>query len=366
MNFDRASGIADAVLMEGYALFPYRASALKNRFRWTFGVLAPRAWSEAGGSESWWIEAQLLVAGTPARIAGRLRFFQIEKREGWDDGTLRVVDFDATARETTFAFGSLAGQIAIRRVAVSASPALTKLVIRVENLTRWHDPIAGRDAVLAAALASTHLLIGVEGGELLSLADPPAWARVHAAACTSVGTYPVLIGTAPATLTLSAPFYMQDDPRIAPESAGDTCDGSEIDELLMLCTRSLTDDEKREARATDHRTAEIIERADSLSDARLARMHGASRAVAAGEMVPIGVSTEPRLEPGTKVRVHPVGRTDAQDLLYAEHVATVREVREDIDGTTFYAVTIDDDPAAELHAWYGRYQYYRRVELEVL
>jgi hypothetical protein len=38
-DFETAAKIADAVMYEGYILYPYRASAMKNRFRWQFGVL---------------------------------------------------------------------------------------------------------------------------------------------------------------------------------------------------------------------------------------------------------------------------------------------------------------------------------------
>jgi hypothetical protein len=38
----------------------------------------------------------------------------------------------------------------------------------------------------------------------------------------------------------------------------------------------------------------------------------------------------------------------------------------DVDGGTHVAVTIDDDPAAELHDWYGRYFYFRPEEVEPL
>ena len=70
---------------------------------------------------------------------------------------------------------------------------------------------------------------------------------------------------------------------------------------------------------------------------------------------------------GAKVRLRPpTRRTDAQDLLYVGHVATVAAIRHDVDGSTFLALTIDDDPAAELHDWYGRYHYYRIDEVDVL
>jgi hypothetical protein len=40
---DRARLVADAVLYEGYLLWPYRRSALKNQQRWTFGGVYPEA-----------------------------------------------------------------------------------------------------------------------------------------------------------------------------------------------------------------------------------------------------------------------------------------------------------------------------------
>ena len=46
-RFATARKVADAVIYEGYVLYPYRASAQKNQVRWQFGVLAPRPFSEA-------------------------------------------------------------------------------------------------------------------------------------------------------------------------------------------------------------------------------------------------------------------------------------------------------------------------------
>src|SRR5262249_18504981 len=160
-----------------------------------------------------------------------------------------------------------------------------------------------------------HLVIGADGGALVSAIDPPTWAA-HAS-CTSVRSYPVLVGR---DVLLAAPFILYDDPRLAPESAGDLCDATEIDELLMLRTRALTDDEKRHARAPDPRSAQIIDRADAPAADALARMHGAPRDLLDGEMVP-------RAGIGSKVVLRtPTRRTDAQDLLYAGHIATIVDI----------------------------------------
>jgi hypothetical protein len=385
VSFERALAIADAVLMEGYALYPYRASAPKNRFRWTLGVVAPRAWASAGGCEPCWLETQFLVAGTPGAVSGRLRFFQIERchrddASTWDEGIVRTVDFAIADGRSCLPFtfdgaraqGALevrerrgvVGQLVLARDVVDADRRLSRITLRVENRTPWSEPAATRERAMIASFASTQLLVGVQDGSLLSMLDPPDWARAEALRCKHTGIYPVLVGPPGSDdLLLAAPFIMYDHPQLAPESAGDLCDATEIDELLTLRTRLLTDDEKREARATDPRTAAILDRADTLPDACLGRMHGAVRDLVAGEMVPIRES--PR--PGEKVRLlAPRRRTDAQDLLYAGQIATVVEVREDIDGTSFVGVTIDGDPAAELHRWYGRCHYYRMDEVEML
>ncbi|MBX3162694.1 MAG: hypothetical protein KF773_42425 [Deltaproteobacteria bacterium] len=366
MSFERAKGLADAVLMEGYALYPYRASATKNRYRWTFGVVAPRAWSEADGCEPWWLETQFLVAGTGARVAGRLRFFQIARVQRdagpWDEGVLRTVDFPVVPGRVLFAFDGLAGELTLARTA--AGDGLERVSVRIENHTRFDRPGAPRDEALVAAFASVQLLASVDGGAFVSATDP------RAAACAHRGLYPALVGPPGRDdLLLASPLIMQDHAQLAPESAGDLCDATEIDEILLLRTRLLTDDEKREARATDPRAAAIVDRADALSEAALARMHGAARDVVAGEMVPAhgAPSMDVNVGVGAKVRLlAPARRTDAQDLLYAGRVATVVEIRHDVDGTTFLGVTVDGDPAAELHRWYGRCHLYRLDEVEVL
>ena len=60
---DAVEKVADAVLYEGYLLYPYRRSALKNQQRWTFGGVYPRAYSEASGDDPWIMQTQCLVVG---------------------------------------------------------------------------------------------------------------------------------------------------------------------------------------------------------------------------------------------------------------------------------------------------------------
>jgi hypothetical protein len=69
---------------------------------------------------------------------------------------------------------------------------------------------------------------------------------------------------------------------------------------------------------------------------------------------------------GSLVRVHPARRADAQDLFFAGQVARVTGVLADVDGGVHVALVLVDDPAADLHDWYGRYFYFAPDELEPL
>src|SRR6185295_10341293 len=102
LMFDDVRAVADAVLFEGYALYPYRASAPKNQMRWQFGVVAPRGWSEGGRyNDRWWQETQCLIepagAGSAPRLTGQCRFLQLRRRDGdaaspaWDEGDVQEV-----------------------------------------------------------------------------------------------------------------------------------------------------------------------------------------------------------------------------------------------------------------------------------
>jgi hypothetical protein len=82
MNPVRVEKIAEAVLYEGYMLYPYRASAVKNQQRWNFGVLCPRSYSESqNGTEAWSMQTEcLLQADSSARLNVKVRFLQIVNR----------------------------------------------------------------------------------------------------------------------------------------------------------------------------------------------------------------------------------------------------------------------------------------------
>ena len=405
MIFDDARAIADAVLFEGYALYPYRPSSPKNQLRFQFGVLAPRAWSKAGspGSrDAWWLQAQTLLEAQAhsGHILGRLRFLQLRRpeRAGWDEGHLREIDFelpfagDAGARtqiEVAIADGDavagdprwpLTGAVhaTAARLSTDGARHLWQVTVRVENLTSGIGVEAARNDALRGAFVGTHLLLATREGDFVSLTDPPAWAAAAAAQCHNVGTYPALAGPpGRRDLVVCAPVILGDHPAIAPESPQDLFDATEIDEILTLRVLTLTDGEKAEMRAAEPRLAALLDRVERLGPEGMARLHGVNRdwrvaAPANDASAPAELPPPTRIRvrgqwvsAGSRVRLRPgARRTDAQDMFLAGMSATVATVMRDVEDQDCLAVTLDDDPAAELFRWRQRYHYFYPDEVE--
>jgi len=182
--------------------------------------------------------------------------------------------------------GSVVGVIVRHQKAIAGSVELTaeqaaaglyKLTVRTLNLTPFADS-ADREQAVLQAFISTHTLLSVQSGEFVSLLEPPPSLAALAATCNNVGTWPVLVGTdGERTLMLSSPIILYDYPQIAPESAGDLFDGTEIDEILTLRILTLTEEEKQEARASDERARALLDRTETLTPEMLMKLHGALR-----------------------------------------------------------------------------------------
>ncbi|MDQ4094358.1 MAG: hypothetical protein M3143_13520 [Actinomycetota bacterium] len=421
---DIAREIANAVLYEGYLLYPYRASSRKNQVRWQWGVLVPPAYAAAGHGEHATSHSDLLLEpGTDPVLHLRLRFLQLQHRSGGDgpvpefdeaveheiDSVLAVSELLDTEQvvavtvpggtETTDGVTRqrwpLEGEVRLSARRLEGPYGLLQLAVEVVNTAQWVDPEAGRHLALRHSLIAAHTVLAVTDGEFISLIDPPQWAKPAVEACRNERTWPVMIGEAGRRdVVLISPIILYDYPTIAPESPGDLFDGTEIDEILTLRTMTLTDEEKAEARATDDRVRKLMDRVDSMPPEMLDKLHGAIRylgetpgtrkepdsietittpgtpwwdpaadasvdpdtdsVVIAG--VPIAKGSRVVLNPGFR-------RTDAQDMFLAGRTATVAAVLLDVDGNTHVAVTIDDDPGAEISALHGRYRYFAPEEL---
>jgi hypothetical protein len=82
VNAKLVEEIANAVLYEGYMLYPYRPSSVKNRQRWNFGVVYPQPYCEnQRGADNWFMQTQCLVQASEfAELRIKVRFLQAVAR----------------------------------------------------------------------------------------------------------------------------------------------------------------------------------------------------------------------------------------------------------------------------------------------
>ena len=314
---DEAARVADAVLFEGYLLYPYRASAQKNRLRWQFGVLTPAGFpGEPDRSRT-----EVLLERRPGAVLQvRLRFLHLrsrtvhdadglpvdelgdgdDRRFPWEEGVPREIDAsvgldEPGAHTVTFTVPDEhtvepvdGGHVERRclplagRIVVSADPLpgpydVLRLRVDVVNDSVCPDG-ASREVALRTSLITSHTLLAVSAGAFLSATDPAEWALPATRELDNRHTWPVLAGPRERSdLLLSSPIILADHPQLAPESPTNLFDGTEIDEILSLRTLVLTDDEKAEARATDPRAAAVVDAVDAMPPEIWELLHGAIR-----------------------------------------------------------------------------------------
>jgi len=292
----------------------------------------------------------------------------------------------------------LNGEVRVSAQRLEGPYGVLQLGIEVINTAQWEDSEAERHLALRHSLIAAHTVLAVTDGEFISLLDPPEWAKLAVQTCRNERIWPVMIGEAGRRdVLLISPIILYDYPKIAPESPGELFDGTEIDEILTLRTMTLTDEEKAEARATDPRARKLMDRVDSMPPEMLDKLHGAIRYLGEtpatrSEPDPIETITTPGTpwwDPGADSSVDPETdsvtiagvevakgsqvllmpgsrRADAQDMFLEGLTATVAAVLLDVDGNTHVAVTIDDDPGAEISAQHGRFRYFAPDELKPL
>jgi hypothetical protein len=360
---ESARAVADAVLYEGFLLYPYSKSALKNQMPFQFGVVMPQGYADA--SEPSFLRSQFVVCGG-SRVDGLLRFLHAA-----DEPVEREIAFtfslDLPRTEIPFVIEDLRGELCVH---VEPAQDVRVVTLTVRNKTCALGAAARNDA-LCRAFISTHALLEVEGGAFASLLDPPDIAKPAALHCVNERAFPVLAGaegdgSQTSTILLVSPIILYDFPRIAQASRARTFDGTEIDELLMLSVASLTDREKEEARAAHPYVRELVERADLLDSQTQQTLHGeltGGAPKAGDERVTIAGVT---IGPGSHVRVHPKGRADVWDAIVNGMTARVNAVHTDFEGKRYIGVVFDADPAGDMHEWYGRSFFYGADEVEPL
>jgi hypothetical protein len=354
--------IARAVLYEGYVLYPYRRSSLKNARRWTFGILYPEAAVEGGSDRASFQTECLLIGPETARLSVLLRFLHLVGAGA--EAIEREVSIETAVgeeRREAFDFHGpdlepVGGEIAIRTAA--AAPGALKITVTVRNTAEFS--VSDR---LLQSLASAHVVLAVEGGEFVSMTDPPQWLSEAASQCVNAGVWPVLIGEPGSRDTvLASPIVLPDYPQVAPESTGDLYDATEIEEILTLRVLTLTDEEKAEVRTSEDRARAILERAEALPAEHLMRLHGTIRGLvpaasepwsawdswansAPVEAIHVGGA---ELRAGARVVLRPRRRADIFDSALDGRIAVIEAIEQDFESNIQLAVVLEDDPGRDL------------------
>jgi hypothetical protein len=338
-----ARTVADAVLYEGYVLYPYRASSRKNQVRFQWGVLTPRSYSEAEGSERWSARTECLLnlgdRGLPV-LRIRVRCLQTQRRRvearltggslaspgvtfgpvdalevdgtshvEWDEAVDHTVDLPplviplggtavgglpihleggAQTEPVHASDGTLSGRLVRKRLAIDG-------MVRVATA-----PAAGGSPYVKVAVTVENTTPWSDNSIRRADVVAQSLVAVHTMLAVDGATFVSLLdppdnaaeaasacrsdGTYPVLIgaddvVLSSPIILYDHPEVADQSPGDLYDSLEIDEILALRVMTLTDEEKAEARGTDARAAAIIDRCDSLSPEAMGRLHGQMRPV---------------------------------------------------------------------------------------
>lgn len=312
MNLEHVEQIAKAVLYEGYMLYPYRPSSVKNQQRFNFGVAYPELYTRSSPDEACSMQSECLVRGDGnALVEARLRFLQLQVQgkaaptvgertpgDRWQQAVERDIPFAPSTLDSLctrpafqcFQFPSqtthrddieLRQEIVEGILEVSAEKVgdfLYKVSFRARNTTPRST--SHRDAALMHSLVSTHMIFGVSGGEFISLLESPDGLQMYVERCKNSGLWPILVGEPGRRDTmLASPIILYDYPQIAPESAGDLFDGTEIDEILSLRIMTLTDEEKNEIRHSDERARLILERTESMPVEQFMKLHGTARSL---------------------------------------------------------------------------------------
>jgi hypothetical protein len=443
MNRELVDRIVDAVLYEGYILYPYRASSKKNqRERFTFGRIYPEDYAFAQeGREPSLMQTECLVRDEsrdavayieirflhpmarevgvldapidelaenqePAmtrvpefRLDGKLyqtwheaaerRIVIPSEAEGSGDLSFTVSPRDPSTSlgmtlrlERAFNFGAsrilepirdeqkkitavfIRRQEELRgRVEIMSEPVdelVTKVTIRILNQTPVPAAeLADQEKIIMRTFASAHIIIWAQGGECISLLDPPGEYVEAAKACKNIGCWPVLVGDESKherDAMLSSPIILYDYPKIAPESAGNLFDGTEIDEILTLRIQTMTDEEKAEMRDVDEHARRILERTELMPEDHLLQMHGTMRSKPPStedffnpkERRQTVTVDGVELNAGDRVRIRPKRRADAFDMMLNGKIAIIEAIEEDVQNEVHLALVLEDDPGREL------------------
>ena len=323
------------LLYEGYALYPYHRSAIKNQKPVPFGVIFPQLYSTYNPHAHSLMQTQCIISGNKnINLKITVRFLHLVKtglfensadqdintsdhlpladivvdgksyHAGWQtiertlssgilladqliqNGKDMIIEFDSMTEsrnldnqngesiaKQVYATTSIRGNVHINTVPIAGRENAFRITLTVTNATPVDNPMKiSRDEVLSQSFLSTHALLETTNAKFISHQDPGEdWAPLIKA-CDNRNTWPILIDDEDTTL-LSSPIILSDHPQINPLSHGDLFDGTEIEEALLLHVSVLSDEEKQRISLGDEKLKAMLTKVSQVTPEELLRFH---------------------------------------------------------------------------------------------
>ncbi len=295
---DVAEELAQSLLYEGYALYPYTPEATKNATPTPFGIAYPAAYAARQPAAFDHVQVEVVVrCGDDAEIEAAALFLQAagprhqagERREELPPTRLGSLLDEPLERSFVHESGAAEGAVtgestqadvlsgAVLLSAERVGVGLARLRMRVENRTPLPAEEADsmeRAGALRRSLLSCHAMLGVGvGGRFVSPLENEGDAGAAVQACENVNTWPVLASPDDEAV-LGAAYMLPDHPQVAPQSRGNLFDNTEIEEALLLHVHTLSDAERAAISQGDPAVREMVERAAATTPEEIFALHG--------------------------------------------------------------------------------------------
>ncbi len=309
------------VIYEGYSIFPYHRSAVKNQKPIPFGVIYPEKYHINDPHAPSLMRTECIVVGAKGTAINiTVRFLHLittqscepnEKSDnstfgnGWQTIERRIhsedlllaelvhknkilpIAFDKIDEKESWdkekagvkskqinSVSEIKGEIILDAFPVENKTGIYRLRVTVKNNTSVENSgTISRDEALRQSFLSTNTILKITNGELISCQNPPEDFKDIIAKCESIGTWPILIDESHTTM-LSSPMILYDYPKINPQSQGDLFDSLEIEEMLILHLSAMSDEEKEKIAETDAKIRAMLDKARQVTPAELLNLHG--------------------------------------------------------------------------------------------
>jgi hypothetical protein len=215
--------LTHGLLYEGYTLYPYKTTTLKNKIPIPFGVLYPKNYCQYNKYVNSEMQTECItLANDLAELIVQIKFLQISyDNKGWtaiehevSSEKISIKNLPGNKNIIPFQFHLIEGTATIQAAEIRDIKNAYLLSVIISNTT----PVKKtgnitEDEILKYALVSTHTILKISDGEFVSLQKPDKEWRDLIKLCENKNTCPVLID-AENSIMLSSPIILYDYPQI--------------------------------------------------------------------------------------------------------------------------------------------------------